>query len=328
MASRKHCWIGFDLGGTKMQATIYDADFKPLATKRKKTKDFRGARNGLAGITKTIEDVLQEAGVERRRLRGIGLGCPGVLDLDRGVLLHSPNLGWRNLPLKAKLEKTFKCPVVIGNDVDVGTYGEYRFGAARQARCVVGVFVGTGIGGACVYEGKIFRGRTGSAMEVGHMHLQPKGDLCGCGRHGCLETVASRLAISAEAAEAAYRGNAPHLYELTGTDLTAIRSRTLVAAMEEGDRAVEDIVRHSIKYLGVGVATLVNLLAPDVVVLGGGMVEAMPRLYLELVRKAVREQAMRPLAKGCRIVVARLGDEAGVLGAAALAAEAGHGGRR
>jgi glucokinase len=134
--------------------------------------------------------------------------------------------------------------------------------------------------------------------------------------------------MSAEAAEAAYRGNAPHLYELTGTDLTAIRSRTLVAAMEEGDRAVEDIVRHSIKYLGVGVATLVNLLAPDVVVLGGGMVEAMPRLYLELVRKAVREQAMRPLAKGCRIVVARLGDEAGVLGAAALAAEAGHGGRR
>ena len=301
-----------------MLATVYDAHFKPLGSRRKKTKDFRGARNGLVGITKTIEDVLQEAGVDRRRLRGIGIGCPGVLNLDRGVLIHSPNLGWRNLALKAKLEKTFKCPVVIGNDVDVGTYGEYRFGAAQKARCVVGVFVGTGIGGACIYEGKIFRGTTGSCMEVGHIHMQPKGDLCGCGRHGCLETAASRLAVSAEAAEAAYRGNAPHLLETAGTDLTAIRSRTLVAAIKEGDAAVEDIVRHSAKYLGVAVASLVNLLAPDIVVLGGGMVEAMPQVYLEHVRKAVREQSMKSLSRGVKVVAAKLGDEAGVMGAAAL----------
>jgi glucokinase len=323
--AKKNCWVGFDLGGTKMLATVYDAKFKPLGSRRKKTKDYRGASNGVAGITKTIEDALQDAGVDRKRLMGIGIGCPGILDLDRGVLIHSPNLGWRNVPLKAKLEKAFKCPVVIGNDVDVGTYGEYRFGAAQGARCVVGVFVGTGVGGGCVYEGKIFRGRVGSCLEIGHIHLQPKGDLCGCGRHGCLETVASRLAISAEVAEAAYRGNAPHLFETAGTDLAAIRSRTLVTAIHEGDGAVEDIVRHSAKYLGVAMASIVNLLAPDVIVLGGGMVEAMPQLYLEHVRKAVREQAMKSLARGIRIVAARLGDDAGVMGAAALAAEAVHG---
>lgn len=322
MAKKTDCWVGFDLGGTKMQATLFDSAFKPLATRRKKTKDFRGARNGLVGIIKTIEDVIAEAGIPRKRLRGIGLGCPGVLNLDRGVLIHSPNLGWRNLPLVAKLQKHFGCPVVLGNDVDVGTYGEYRFGAARGARCVLGVFVGTGVGGACIYEGKIFRARTGSCMEIGHMHLQPKGDLCGCGRHGCLETVTSRLAISAEVAEAAVRGNAPHVWELAGADLTNIRSRTLRTAIDRGDQAVLDIVTHAAKYLGVAVASLVNILGPDVVVLGGGLVEAFPDLYREQIRKAIREQSMKALAAGVRVVTAKLGDDAGVLGAAALAAEA------
>jgi len=316
---RKH-WVGFDLGGTKMLATVFDPEFKAVGSRRRKTKELKGPRAGVQGIVKTIDEALEAAALPRRALAGIGVGCPGVLELDEGVIQHAPNLGWRNVPLARELSKAFGCKVCLVNDVDAGTYGEYRFGAGQGARCLVGVFPGTGIGGGCVYEGKLLRGRVSSCFEVGHLHMAAKGGLCGCGRWGCLETVAGRLAISAEAAKAAFRGQAPHLLEIAGTDLTAIRSRALAQAIEAGDEAVERIVRRAAKYLGVGVASLVNLLAPDGVVLGGGMVEAMPRIFLEEVRTAVKEQSMRPF-RGVKVAAARLSDDAGVMGAAAFVAD-------
>jgi glucokinase len=319
--SKQGCRVGFDLGGTKMMAAVFDRDFNIIGTRRKKTKDGGGARSGLKRIIETIEEALETAHVDHSKLRGIGVGCPGVLDLDRGVVLQAPNLGWRNVPLKKELERAFGCPAVIANDVDAGTYGEYRFGAAKDARCVLGVFPGTGIGGACIYNGQLIRGRINSCMEIGHIHMQPKGRLCGCGRRGCLETVASRMAISAEAAEAAYRGQAPHLLELAGTDLASIRSGALSASIKDGDKNVEAIVRHAAKDLGIAVASVVNLLAPDVVVIGGGLMEAMPAFYLKDIRAAIKKQAMKPFTQHLKVVAAKLGDEAGVLGAAALAAD-------
>jgi len=318
-ASKNRYWIGFDLGGTKMMAAVLDKQFNIIATRRKKTKDSRGAPS-VSRVIETIEEVLQAAHVKHRQLGAIGVGCPGVLDLDNGVVLQAPNIRWRNVSLRKELEKVFHCPAVLSNDVDAGTFGEYRFGAAQGARCVLGVFPGTGIGGACIYEGKLIRGRIHSCMEIGHIHMQPKGRLCGCGRRGCLETVASRLAISAEAAEAAYRGQAPHLMEAAGTDLGSIRSGALASAIELGDTTVQAIVRHAAKDLGIAVASVVNLLAPDIVVLGGGLMEAMPSLYLQEVRAAIKRQAMKPFTKLLKVVPAKLGDDAGVLGAAALAA--------
>jgi glucokinase len=319
--SKNRYWIGFDLGGTKMMAAVLDKQFNIIATRRKKTKDGKGASPSVARIIETIQEVLQTAHVKHHQLGTIGVGCPGVLDLDDGVVLQAPNIRWRNVPLRKELEKIFGCPAALANDVDAGTFGEYRFGAAQGARCVLGVFPGTGIGGACIYDGRLIRGRIHSCMEIGHIHMQPKGRLCGCGRRGCLETVASRLAISAEAAEAAYRGQAPHLMEATGTDLSSIRSGALASAIDAGDRAVEAIVRHAAKDLGIAVASVVNLLAPDIVVLGGGLMEAMPNLYLQEVRAAIKKQAMKPFTKSLKVVPAKLGDDAGILGAAALAAE-------
>ena len=191
-------WIGFDLGGTKMLATLFDAKFQKLGRERKRTKGAEGVTAGVARIMQTIDGALKSANVDRRALSGIGMACPGPLDLDRGILLDTPNLGWKKVPIKEMLEKEFGCPTVILNDVDAGVYGEYRFGAGRDARCVVGVFPGTGIGGGCVYEGRILRGRTSSAMELGHIPVDPDGPRCGCGRRGCLEAVASRLAISSD----------------------------------------------------------------------------------------------------------------------------------
>ena len=151
-------WVGFDLGGTKMLATVFDARFKPLGRERRKTKGFEGVKAGLERIISAIHAALDEAKLRPDEVAGIGVGCPGAVDLDRGVILDAANLGWKDARLKERLEAEFKVPVVVANDVDSGVYAEYRFGAAKDARCVLGVFPGTGIGGGLVYEGKIFRG--------------------------------------------------------------------------------------------------------------------------------------------------------------------------
>ncbi|HUJ09471.1 MAG TPA: ROK family protein [Verrucomicrobiae bacterium] len=320
-STKRRYWLGFDLGGTKMMATVFDKNFNIVAFRRKKTKEGKGAKGVLTRIVETIEEALQAAHLSHKQLGAIGIGTPGWLDLNRGIILTAPNLGLHNIPVKKELTRDFGCSVAVVNDVDAGTYGEYRFGAGRGVRCLLGVFPGTGIGGGLVYEGKLFRGSTSSCMEVGHIHMQPKGQLCGCGRRGCLETVASRLAISSEAGTAAYRGEAPHLLELAGTDVAGIRSGALASSIKAGDHLVEDIVRHAAKELGIAIGSIVNLLAPDMVVLGGGLVEAMPGLYVQQVRQSINKQALRPFTKSLRVVVAKLGDDAVVLGAAALAAE-------
>jgi glucokinase len=312
-------WVGFDLGGTKMFAVVFDDAFKAVGKKRRKTKGNEGAEAGVERVISTIDEALADAGLGREDVAGIGIGCPGPLDLDRGVLLDSPNLGWRNVPLKKLLEKAFGCPSFILNDVDSGVYGEYRFGAAKGAHCAVGVFPGTGIGGGCVYEGKLLRGKTGSAFEIGHMQVDADGPLCGCGRTGCLEAVASRLAIASAAVAAAYRGEAPSLLAEIGTDLSQVRSGVLARSVEAGDCAVEQIIRRASRLTGKVVGDVVNLVSPEIVVLGGGLVEAMPKLIVPEVLRAARERAMPAYTDTFEVRAAELGDDASVLGAAAWA---------
>jgi glucokinase len=258
--------------------------------------------------------------VDPKDVAGIGVGSPGPLDLDNGVILNTPNLGWENAPLKKTLEKAFGCPALVVNDVDAGVYGEYRFGAGQGSRCALGVFPGTGIGGGCVYEGKIVRGRNRSVMEFGHMQVMPDGPLCGCGRRGCVEAVASRLAISAAAAAAAYRGEAPKLLESAGgMDLANIRSSVLVDSVNGGDRVVEEIIRDAARWLGIAIGNVVNLLGPDVVILGGGLVEAMPEIYVEEVARSANARVMPSFEGSFKVVAATLADDATVMGAAAWA---------
>ncbi len=308
------------MGGTKMLATIFDASFQKRGRKRKRTKGHEGVDAGLRRMIETLDQALEDAKVSRDQLAGIGVGCPGPVDLNAGEILDAVNLGWRNVPLKKTLEAEFGCPVAVINDVDGGVYGESRFGAGRDARCVLGVFPGTGIGGGCVYEGQIIRGKKLSCMEFGHVQVTRHGRLCGCGLHGCLETEASRLAISAAAAKAAFRGKAPHLLKLAGTDLSDIRSGALAESIKEGDEAVEQIVRRAADFIGIAVANFVHLLAPDVVILGGGLVEAMPDLLVDAVAKSARANVMPGFAKTFKVVPAALADDACVFGTAAWVA--------
>jgi len=316
MSKSEDYWVGFDLGGTKMLATVFDGNFKKLGRERKRTKGNEGAEAGVERVINTIDGALKDAKIEPGQLAGIGMACPGPLDLNKGILIEAPNLGWKNVPIKQHLERKYGCPVVILNDVDAGVYGEYRFGAGRDSRCVIGVFPGTGIGGGCVYEGRIIRGKVRSAMEIGHVRVAP-GPRCGCGRRGCLEAVASRLAISAAVAAAAYRGQAPHLVKQCGTDLSKIRSSALADSIKAGDTVVEQIVRDAAATIGVVLGGIINVMSPDVVVLGGGLVEAMPKLFVEEVEKAARGTVMPSFEETFKVQVAKLGDDATSLGAAA-----------
>lgn len=321
MARSDKVWVGFDLGGTKMMAAVVNDRFEVLGRVKRKTKAQAGGDAGLARVIETIEMVLKETGTDEERLGGIGIASPGPLDLDDGVILDLPNLGWVNVQLKKNVSKAFGVEVVVGNDVDVGTYGEYCRGAGKGARCVLGLFPGTGLGGGCVYEGRIIRGRKASCLEIGHIQVQPQGPLCGCGKRGCLEIMCSRLAISSAAAVAAYRGEAPNLLAAAGMDISNIKSSVLAASIAAGDKAVEEIVRSAARWLGVGISIGVNMLAPDVVVLGGGLVEAMPDIILKEAAKSAAEQVMPSFCGTYKVVPAKLGDDAGVIGAVGLIME-------
>ena len=255
------CWIGFDLGGTKMLAVVYDSDFNPLGKARKKTKGHEGKNAGLKRINSVIEEALEDAGLKAGQIKGLGIGCPGPLNLKKKMIREAPNLGWENAEVGESIEKEFGFEVAVANDVDAGVFGEYMFGAGKGKRCVAGIFPGTGVGGGCVYEGKLIRGTNCTCMEIGHIPILQGGPRDGVGNRGSLESVASRLSIAGAAAQAAYRGDAPHLREDAGTDISDIRSGALKNSVEKGDKAIVRIVNDACDQLALSVVTMVHLMA-------------------------------------------------------------------
>lgn len=303
-------------------ATLLDADLQAVASIRQNSKGNEGADEGVARVMECIRGVLEKGGVPADQVGGIGVGCPGVVNLRKGVLRVAPNLGWKDVPIQAILQEKFKVPVSVLNDVDAGAYGEYRKGAGRKTSSMVAVFPGTGVGAACIHSGRLLTGSRASCMELGHTRimgssLTAEGDI-----PPTLESLCSRLAIASAAAVEAFRGNAPHLLEQAGTDLEDIKSGSIAKAIDAGDRAIENIVRNAAALLGISVSNVVDLLAPDVVILGGGLVEKMPKLFLDQVRRAVNRCASPALAEGVDIRIAELGDKAVVIGAAAFAQDA------
>jgi len=312
--------IGFDLGGTKMMAGLIDEKFKVLAREKKKTRGKDDKEDTFDRMVKVIEALLKNNDLEAKDIAGIGIGSPGPLNPETGVIGNTPNLGWNNFPLRDKMKKAIGVPVALGNDVDMGTYGEVSFGAAKGGRHVLGVFPGTGIGGGLVIDGTVHLGASGAAAEIGHVCLDPNGPRCGCGNRGCLEAYASRPAITGRAAAIAMRGDAPALAKDAGTGLKNIRSKALARSIEAGDKLVEEVVRDAASKIGLVIGGLVNVLSPDTVVLGGGLVEALPDLFVEEVKAMVKRTGLPEIAKCVKVVPAKLGDDAVMMGAARLIA--------
>lgn len=311
---RRPFWVGFDLGGTKMMASVLDAEFNVLGTARKSTQDG-STDKGLKRIVGTVREAMAAARVVPDKLRGIGIACPGTVDAEKGILIHAPNLGWKRVPVGESLRRAFRCPVGVLNDVDAGTFGEYMHGAARGARSVLGVFPGTGLGAGFVYAGQLVQGLNVSCMELGM--IQVPGTHLGSGIPGAvmLEDLTSRLGIAAAASVECYRGKAPKLDARTDASLRDMKSKALSISLKADEEATAVIFQNSIHYLGMGVAMVVNLLAPDHITLGGGLVEELPRYYLQSLRDEVRRFAVPEIFRGVKFSIAKLGSNAVAIGA-------------
>ena len=308
-------WIGFDLGGTKMLAAALDPGFTIIASKRKKTRGDQ-SHVTLERIEGLIRKMLEENAIDANRIAGIGIGCPGPVEWQTGVVRVAVNLGWKDVAVGKFLEDKFQCPVAVLNDVDAGVYGEYRFGAGRGSRTTLGIFPGTGIGGGCVYDGQILRGKHLTSMEIGHIMITSSPRQGATAMTGTLESEASRLAIAGEIAKLAYRGEAPSVLRSAGTDLSKLRSKSISEAIKAGEKSVQAVIENAAQLIGYAVTNMVHLIGPDCIILGGGLVEAMPELFLREVIKTAQRSVLPCYADTFRVKCAELGDNAAVMGAA------------
>ena len=307
--------IGVDLGGTKILAAVVRPDGKLLGRSKRRTRAELGPDEVIARIVKTIQEAIEQSGRSLAKMAAVGVGAPGPLDPRTGVVFNAPNLpGWQNVPLGPQLAGALNVPVYLDNDVNVGTLGEYVMGAGRGTRDMVGIFVGTGVGGGVILNGQLRRGFRNAAGEVGHMVVAAGGPYCGCGRQGCLEAVASRTAIVRDL-RAGIAAGREHLLD----DLARITSGTLARAWEAKCPLTRDVLALAQWYLGLHAASIINMLDPEMLVYGGGLVEAMGDAFLEPIRAVARQHTIFQQGAPVRIVTAELGDEAGVLGAAVMA---------
>lgn len=314
-------WVGFDLGGTKMQCAVFDEQLRKVGSKKRRTRQDLGVEGGLDRIADTIYRLFTELQINPSQIAGIGIGCPGPVEWDKGIVRVAVNLGWENVKVGTFMEKKFGCPVAVLNDVDAGVYGEHIAGAGKGSRSTVGIFPGTGIGGGCVYDGQILRGKKLSCMEIGHIKISSSGRTSGSCMTGTLEAEASRLAIAAELAKLAFRGEAPYLYQTVGTDIAAIRSRVIFEAIEAGDKEVEKVILSACETIAQGIANIVLLICPDCIVLGGGLVEAMPDRFLKYITSVAKSSLFECYRDQFEIRLARLGDDAGTVGCASWIAK-------
>lgn len=313
--------LGFDLGGTKMLAAVVDEDHKVLAKAKRKTGVYAQPAELVAEIRACLKEALTEAGADLSQAACLGMAVPGVLDRARGRIALAPNLGLRDFPLVEHLQKDFPLPILLENDVNAGLWGEAVAGAAQGAQSALGVFVGTGIGGGWILGGRLHRGLTGNAGEIGHITIQPDGPLCGCGQRGHLEALAGRGALSRDAAAAVAQGAVSPKVPGQSTDQKALSSKFFAEALEVKDPVITELLERSIEHLGTTLAGIVNLMDPEMVLVGGGLVEKLGSWYLKRLKKVLRARAMPMIAQGTQIRAAVLGDLAGVVGAAALARE-------
>lgn len=312
--------VGVDLGGTTINTGVVPWDgSRVLGRHTGPTHAEKGPKHVvdriIGMIRESMRDAAREAGADADAIVGIGVGSPGPLDRATGTVIETPNLGWRNFPLRDLVANAIGLPAELDNDANAATIGEWWVGAGRNVESVVGVTLGTGIGGGIVLGGKLFHGASDVAGEVGHMSIDSTGRKCKCGNYGCLEAYASGPAIAARAIEGLETGEQSILPDLVDGELSRITAETVYEAVVAGDAYAQEVMRDTAKFLGSGLANLINILNPEMIVISGGVTRAGERL-LEPLRNEVRRRAFRPAFEKCRIVTSELGSMAGVIGAA------------
>ena len=312
-------FIGVDLGGTKILAGVFNAQLKCLGKVKMSTKPERGPDGVLERVARCVQEVVDECDLKFDSIKAVGIGAPGAVDPVEGRMIFAPNLKWEDVPLKKTLEKLLDLPVFAENDCNACALGVYETELDPRPRSMVGIFLGTGIGGGIVLDGKPYSGFNRTAGEIGHMILDVNGPKCGCGNKGCFEALASRTALFRKIQTAVKEGQKTVLTDMLGPELTDMRSGDLRKALRRGDKFVEKIVEEAAEYTGIAVANVINLLNPEVIVLGGGVMDQLADEMLSIIVETAKDYALPGTMKGIEIIASKLGDDAGITGAAVLA---------
>ena len=321
MPKVKDVIVGVDLGGTSLRALAVNGKNKILSTEKTPTNRLQRPSGLIADIAGVVREAIRSAGLTPQAIRAVSVGAPGPTDPKSGVVHAAPNLGWREVALGTTLRARLRIPVLVENDVHVGAIGEYALGAGRGARNLVAIFVGTGIGGAIITGGRLFEGSTGGAGEVGHTVLLADGPICGCGKRGCAEALASRTAMEREVRAAIKSGHKSLVLRIMKeTHHTRMTSSVVVRALKRNDKVMRKVMKGAQYYLGILVANMVNLLDPERVVIGGGIAARLGEDFVAPIRLTAYQHFLRPKdVRRVKIVGGELGDNAGPLGAVVLA---------
>ncbi|MBM3154240.1 MAG: ROK family protein [Chloroflexi bacterium] len=313
--------LAVDLGGTKIVAAVVTPTGKILPRSSCLTLADKGPAAVIDRLISVAGSAVDRAKLKTADLDGVAIAAAGILDTARGVVTTSPNLpGWRNVHLRDIVAERLNVATCLVNDASVAALGEHRFGVGKGLANLIYLTVSTGIGGGIIVDGKLYEGTDGCAGELGHMVIDAQGPKCNCGNYGCLEVLASGTAMAKEAVSRIRNGGASLMVQLVGGVLDDITAETVATAAREGDLLACQVVNQCAAYLGVGLANLVNIFNPQLIIIGGG-VSRMGGMLLRPARKVVKEKAFRLPARTVQIVKSRLGYDAGILGAAAYVHE-------
>ncbi len=305
-------WLGVDLGGTKILSAIFDDNLRLLARSKQQTGADEGPAAVLERIGQGAEAVIKEAGVDRSHIRGMGLGIPGQILIGTSTVKFAPNLDWRDLDVQPLLPQNWSWPVHVENDVRMGTYGEFAHGAAQGARNVLGVFVGTGVGGGLILNGELFLGFNGNAGEFGNLVVHWR-------RGHTVEAIAGRKFMMERAAEILSDSPKRVRKEWKQVDLASVRSSQLAEFYQRDDPIAVQLVDDSARALGAAIGGIVNFISPEIIVLGGGVTGSLGDSYIERIWEIAQRYTLPGAADNIRCVAASLGDDSGVVGCAAYA---------
>lgn len=309
--------VGIDLGGTKILIALVDKENgEVLHWVKKKTKKDKGPKNIIRKMVEGINELIEASPVGIEDIESIGVGAAGQVDRENGILIGAANLDCYDLNIREHLTSHFNLPVFLGNDVEIAALGEMKFGAGKGCDDFVCIFVGTGVGSAIVKEGRIIRGATGTAGEIGHVIVDLNGRQCACGAHGCLEAYASRSAIEKRIEGALRKGRHSVILDYLESG-KSISSSMIKKSIEREDELVIQCVDEASEYLSGGIASIINFINPKLIILGGGLIEAVDYFYKNTVKKARAKSLPVPATK-IEFKKAALGDFSGVIGAAFL----------
>lgn len=307
-------FIGVDIGGTKVAAGLVNTDGE-ITSQVRVPMACASAQDGLDAVLSAIEKALPK---DSRSVQGIGICAPGPLDPRSGVILNPPNLsGWRNFPLADAVQKTYAVPVKVDNDANAAALAETRWGAARGCSNVFYATLGTGIGSGIVFDGKIFHGRTGAAGEGGHVSIDYRGPICACGKPGCIEVFASGTAIVKRVRAGIAEGRKSFIGEMAGGKIESVTGEVVAKALAAGDPLASEIMAETAEMLSLWLSNMIDLLDPEIVVVGGGAA-ALYQPFFDTIRKQVVDLSINPRSNEVPIVPARYGADSGIAGGAAL----------